>query len=203
MGRTPSVRHSPRVRRARRFHAPRALTQHPLARTPARLHARPIRLTLRAQVLPLPSARVPIVKFVDRASRLQCDICVNNLLALNNTALLGAYARADGRVRPLVATVKYWAAQRKVNEPYRGTLSSCALRCARPRRLGIGWASAGHRLSIGWASAGSPRRVGAPHLNVWASAHRQTGAPTLALALLPWHVPCPAIVRADTLTCFS
>ncbi|KAJ1627793.1 hypothetical protein T492DRAFT_1022438 [Pavlovales sp. CCMP2436] len=77
-------------------------------------------------VLPLPSARVPIVKFTDSHSKIQCDICVNNHLALANTALLAAYAAVDPRVRPLICAVKYWAARRKVNEPYRGTLSSYA-----------------------------------------------------------------------------
>jgi terminal uridylyltransferase len=61
-----------------------------------------------------------------RRSRAQCDICVNNQLALANTGLVGAYARLDARVRPLVAVVKHWAAARKVNEPYLGTLSSYA-----------------------------------------------------------------------------
>lgn len=56
----------------------------------------------------------------------QCDICVNNQLALANTRLVGAYARLDPRVRPLVTVVKHWAAARKVNEPYLGTLSSYA-----------------------------------------------------------------------------
>jgi len=78
------------------------------------------------EVLPLPSARVPIVKFVDARSGLHCDICVNNELALHNTRLLRTYAHLDPRVRPLIAVVKYWASQRKINEPFKGTLSSYA-----------------------------------------------------------------------------
>lgn len=70
------------------------------------------------EVLPLPNARVPIVKFVDRASRLKCDVCINNILALYNTRLLAAYCSIDARVKLLVMTIKMWASNRNINEPY-------------------------------------------------------------------------------------
>ncbi|KAI9676676.1 MAG: hypothetical protein M1829_002994 [Trizodia sp. TS-e1964] len=55
---------------------------------------------------------------------IQCDINFSNSLALHNTLLLRCYALCDQRVRPMVIFVKAWASCRKINSPYRGTLSS-------------------------------------------------------------------------------
>jgi len=74
----------------------------------------------------LPRARVPIVKFRDPKSRLLCDICINNALALQNTKLVADYSKIDPRVRPLAYLVKHWAKRRGINKPYEGTLSSYA-----------------------------------------------------------------------------
>ena len=75
---------------------------------------------------PLVWARVPILKFKDIPTQFDCDICVNNVLALRNTKLLADYAAIDPRVRTLVLIVKYWAKRRMINEPFTGTLSSYA-----------------------------------------------------------------------------
>ncbi|OVA00173.1 PAP/25A-associated [Macleaya cordata] len=74
----------------------------------------------------LTRARVPIVKLMDPATGISCDICVNNVLAVVNTKLLRDYAQIDGRLRQLAFIVKHWAKSRGVNETYRGTLSSYA-----------------------------------------------------------------------------
>ena len=55
---------------------------------------------------------------------IQCDINFSNALALHNTRLLRCYSLCDPRVRPMVLFVKAWARRRKINTPYRGTLSS-------------------------------------------------------------------------------
>eukprot|EP00478_Filoreta_tenera_P004049 GABV01004342.1.p1 GENE.GABV01004342.1~~GABV01004342.1.p1 ORF type:complete len:150 (+),score=34.62 GABV01004342.1:1-450(+) len=78
-------------------------------------------------VKPLPRARVPVIKFRDPETGISCDICINNSLAVENSKLLRDYARCDPRVRDLIFVVKYWARRRKINDPYRGTLSSYAL----------------------------------------------------------------------------
>lgn len=70
------------------------------------------------------SARIPIVMFRDPESGIDCDICVNNVLALRNTALLRAYAVADPRVRVLAFVIKHWAKSRQINNPSQSTLSS-------------------------------------------------------------------------------
>jgi DNA polymerase sigma len=77
-------------------------------------------------VKPLPKARVPIVKFRDPVAGKECDICVNNHLALRNTELLWAYSQLDSRLQPLVFAIKHWAKRRAINDPYNGTLSSYA-----------------------------------------------------------------------------
>jgi DNA polymerase sigma len=74
----------------------------------------------------LTHARVPIVKFTDPDTGINCDICVNNMLAVVNSKLLHDYSQVDPRLRQLAFLVKHWAKQRQVNETYRGTLSSYA-----------------------------------------------------------------------------
>eukprot|EP01087_Luapelamoeba_hula_P005379 TRINITY_DN1545_c0_g1_i2.p1 TRINITY_DN1545_c0_g1~~TRINITY_DN1545_c0_g1_i2.p1 ORF type:complete len:466 (-),score=47.91 TRINITY_DN1545_c0_g1_i2:17-1414(-) len=77
-------------------------------------------------VVSLLRARVPIVKFDDPTSRLSCDICINNVLALHNTRMLAVYMKIDRRARVMAYIVKHWAKQREMNDPYMGSLSSYA-----------------------------------------------------------------------------
>mmetsp|Transcript_4159 Transcript_4159/g.6582 ORF Transcript_4159/g.6582 Transcript_4159/m.6582 type:complete len:359 (+) Transcript_4159:2-1078(+) len=76
----------------------------------------------------IPTARVPIVKFkcevpgVEKA--VDCDLCINNLLACINTELLYTYTQMDWRLRPLVYCIKAWTKARQIHDPYRGYLSS-------------------------------------------------------------------------------
>ncbi|KDD72610.1 hypothetical protein H632_c3128p0, partial [Helicosporidium sp. ATCC 50920] len=103
------------------------------------------------QILVLPKARVPVVKFVvplavvdallggaeaqeegDDATPpapplpLHCDVVINHGLGSVNTKLLATYCAVDARLPALVALVKRWAKARRVNSPYHGTLSSYA-----------------------------------------------------------------------------
>ncbi|CAA0842640.1 Nucleotidyltransferase family protein [Striga hermonthica] len=71
-------------------------------------------------------ARVPVVKLMDPATGISCDICINNMLAVVNTKLLHDYACIDVRLRQLAFIVKHWAKSRGVNQTYQGTLSSYA-----------------------------------------------------------------------------
>ena len=81
-------------------------------------------------VLPLPKARIPIIKISHSATPkmpydISCDIGFNNQLALENTRLLLSYAMLDPpRLRALVLFIKVWTKRRKLNSPYTGTLSS-------------------------------------------------------------------------------
>ncbi|PWY99222.1 hypothetical protein BCV70DRAFT_207404 [Testicularia cyperi] len=81
-------------------------------------------------VMPLPKARIPIIK-INRTKteglpyEIACDIGFENRLALENTRLLLSYAMVDpSRLRSLVLFLKVWAKRRKLNSPYTGTLSS-------------------------------------------------------------------------------
>lgn len=81
-------------------------------------------------VMPLPKARIPIIKInrsptADLPYEIACDIGFENRLALENTRLLLSYAMVDPpRLRTLVLFLKVWAKRRKLNSPYTGTLSS-------------------------------------------------------------------------------
>lgn len=71
-------------------------------------------------------ARVPVIKMLDPVSKLQVDVCVNNMLAVRNTELLKAYVDLDERFRYVCILVKLWAKRRDLNDAYHGTLSSYA-----------------------------------------------------------------------------
>lgn len=76
-------------------------------------------------VLALPKARVPVIKFrMPGQEGTRVDITINNMLACANTKLLADYCAIDPRLAKLVALVKHWAKKRCVNDPYSGTLSS-------------------------------------------------------------------------------
>jgi hypothetical protein len=77
-------------------------------------------------VVPRSTARIPILLFKDGVSGLDCDISLENPLAVRNTQLLMMYSRVDPRVRYLAYVVKHWARQRRINSPSEGTLSSYA-----------------------------------------------------------------------------
>ncbi|GAX84867.1 hypothetical protein CEUSTIGMA_g12288.t1 [Chlamydomonas eustigma] len=69
-------------------------------------------------------ARVPVCKA--KCEGISFDVTVNNMLALVNTKMLKDYTDLDPRLRQLVFLVKWWAKRRRVNDSYRGTLSSYA-----------------------------------------------------------------------------
>ena len=75
-------------------------------------------------IITIPRARIPIVKFRDPRSGFEVDIAINNSLALHNTKLLKAYSESDPRIKNLILTVKHWALQRAICDAYEGTFSS-------------------------------------------------------------------------------
>lgn len=61
------------------------------------------------RVQTVPSARRPVVRFCHRPSGLHGDISLSNRLALHNSRFLSLCSELDGRVRPLVYTLRCWA----------------------------------------------------------------------------------------------
>ncbi|TFY57295.1 hypothetical protein EVJ58_g7113 [Rhodofomes roseus] len=62
-------------------------------------------------------AVVPIVKFKDTATRIYCDMNVNDRLGVLNTSLIMRYCILSPLVRPMMFVIKYWARHRGLNEP--------------------------------------------------------------------------------------
>jgi hypothetical protein len=79
------------------------------------------------RVQPILHARVPIIKFVDGRSGLDCDIAIGSCSAVFKSAVLGLLARYEWRLGALVRLVKLWARRRGINDASAGTLNSFAL----------------------------------------------------------------------------
>ncbi|KFP43351.1 Terminal uridylyltransferase 7, partial [Chlamydotis macqueenii] len=77
-------------------------------------------------VLPITTAKVPIVKFFHVRSGLEVDISLYNTLALHNTRLLSSYAAIDPRVKYLCYTMKVFTKVCDIGDASRGSLSSYA-----------------------------------------------------------------------------
>ncbi|TPX48655.1 hypothetical protein SeLEV6574_g01929 [Synchytrium endobioticum] len=76
-------------------------------------------------VYTISKAKVPICKFYDPVYHVNCDVNINNTLALRNTQFIKAYVDIDDRVRPLLLILKHWTKQRDLNDAVKGgTLSS-------------------------------------------------------------------------------
>ncbi|XP_077417749.1 terminal uridylyltransferase 7 [Vanacampus margaritifer] len=77
-------------------------------------------------ILPITTAKVPIVKFYHIRTGLEGDISLYNRLALHNTRLLALYAAIDRRVKILCYVMKVFAKMCDIGDASRGSLSSYA-----------------------------------------------------------------------------
>ncbi|KTG33814.1 hypothetical protein cypCar_00011525 [Cyprinus carpio] len=77
-------------------------------------------------ILPITTAKVPIVKFYHTKTGLEGDISLYNTLALHNTELLASYAAIDIRVKILCYVMKVFAKVCDIGDASRGSLSSYA-----------------------------------------------------------------------------
>eukprot|EP00064_Thunnus_orientalis_P015132 superscaffoldBa00002749_g15181 len=77
-------------------------------------------------ILPITTAKVPIVKFFHVRTGLEGDISLYNTLALHNTHLLASYAAIDRRVKILCYVMKVFAKMCDIGDASRGSLSSYA-----------------------------------------------------------------------------
>lgn len=72
-------------------------------------------------------ARIPIVKFVDKNSGIQVDISFNISSGLATADLIKQYMRIFPSFRPLALVLKYFLAQRELNETFQGGIGSFLL----------------------------------------------------------------------------
>ena len=72
-------------------------------------------------------ARVPIVKFVDFETGVECDVAVDSMAAQFKSAVLGLVAGMDWRAGALIRLVKVWAREHELNNSASGTFNSFAL----------------------------------------------------------------------------
>lgn len=78
------------------------------------------------QVQPIAHARVPIVKFVDPQTRINCDVNANHVLGIHNSELIRCYTLIDDRVRPFIYNLKAIVKKHKINDSSQAWLSSYA-----------------------------------------------------------------------------
>lgn len=77
-------------------------------------------------IVPIHSAKVPIVKLRHRATGLESDISLYNQLGRRNSQLLATYSAIDSRVRILGYMAKLLAKTCGIGDASRGSLSSYA-----------------------------------------------------------------------------
>lgn len=79
-----------------------------------------------SNIIPIKGARVPIVKFFDPITKMECDINFNHSLGVANSALLASYTHLDARVQPLIMLIKLFVKRRQINDASLDTISSYA-----------------------------------------------------------------------------
>lgn len=82
-----------------------------------RLVANALRRAGFQKVFAIPSATVPIVKFHDPSTGLDCDVNVNDQLGVINSELLRAYCDISPILRPMIKAIKRWAKPLGLNNP--------------------------------------------------------------------------------------
>ncbi|KAF8958406.1 hypothetical protein BDZ97DRAFT_1445656 [Flammula alnicola] len=70
-----------------------------------------------SQVVCRPSSAVPIVKFRDRVSGLECDLNVNERLGIFNSDMIKQYCDFSPVLRPMLFGIKEWAKPLHLNSP--------------------------------------------------------------------------------------
>ncbi|XP_076756268.1 speckle targeted PIP5K1A-regulated poly(A) polymerase [Xylocopa sonorina] len=68
-----------------------------------------------SNIIPLPKARTPIIKFCYIRTNVSCDISFKNSLAMYKNHLIKYYICLDSRLKPLMMLIKYWARHFKIS----------------------------------------------------------------------------------------
>ncbi|XVF14728.1 hypothetical protein REPUB_Repub09cG0086800 [Reevesia pubescens] len=73
------------------------------------------------------TARVPIVKVIDRGTMIECDVSVENRDGIVKSLIIRAISTIDERFRKLSFLVKAWAKAHSINSSWERTLNSLSL----------------------------------------------------------------------------
>ncbi|KAJ1269658.1 hypothetical protein BS78_07G228700 [Paspalum vaginatum] len=78
-------------------------------------------------VSPILSARVPVLKAIDRETGVECDVSVENKDGMSRSMILKFISSIDERFQILCYLIKFWAKVHDVNSPKDQTMSSMAI----------------------------------------------------------------------------
>ncbi|XP_024362778.1 protein HESO1 isoform X2 [Physcomitrium patens] len=84
------------------------------------------RLTVR-KIEPVMKAAVPVVKFVEVHTNIECDVSMENMDGVLKSELIGIFTKIDLRYRQLCFLLKAWAKAYNVNDSKKGTLNSLSI----------------------------------------------------------------------------
>ncbi|OBZ85590.1 Terminal uridylyltransferase 7 [Choanephora cucurbitarum] len=77
-------------------------------------------------VEPISKATVPICRFTDPITKLNCNINTNDVLGIHSTKLIMQYMKLDVRVRPLLFAIRYLCKKKAIASARNGTMASYA-----------------------------------------------------------------------------
>ncbi|CAM0911609.1 unnamed protein product [Alopecurus aequalis] len=78
-------------------------------------------------VLPIVSAKVPVLKVTDKGTGVECDISVENKDGMSRSMIFKLVSSIDERFQILCFLMKFWAKKHDVNCPKERTMSSMAI----------------------------------------------------------------------------
>lgn len=78
-------------------------------------------------VVSILSARVPIVRFLDQRTSVECDLAVDSKESVLNSRIIQIISQIDDRFQKLCLLIKHWAKAHDVNSALRNTLNSISI----------------------------------------------------------------------------
>ncbi|KAG0554366.1 hypothetical protein KC19_12G085500 [Ceratodon purpureus] len=79
------------------------------------------------KIEPVMRAAVPVVKFMEGYTNIECDISMENKDGVLKSELIGIFTQIDPRYRQLCFLLKAWAKNYNVNDSKKGTLNSLSI----------------------------------------------------------------------------
>jgi DNA polymerase sigma len=79
------------------------------------------------KIEPVMRAAVPVVRFVESHTSIECDVSMENMDGVLKSELLGLFSSIDPRFRQLCFLLKAWAKAHDVNDSKKGTLNSLSI----------------------------------------------------------------------------